>query len=63
MAKIHGKQYLVLSENLCQTNVKREFNLSGTECYHRIQPIFEVIREFSPNSNYQRTLSEISLQA
>ena len=62
--KTHGKWFLVLSENLCQTKSIREFNPSITECYHRIQPILQpiVIWEFSPNSTYQRTLSEISLQ-
>ena len=40
--KIHGKRYLVLSENSCQTNAMREFNPSSTKYYHRIQPILKV---------------------
>ena len=48
--KIHSKRYLVLSENSCQTNAMREFNLNSTECYHRIQPKLNAIREYSPNS-------------
>ena len=50
--KIHGKQYLVLSENSYQTKAMREFNPCSAECYHRMQPILRVICEFSPNNTF-----------